>query len=84
MVESKPADTTRVEDEDCQVPLYESQEVDGPVQRNANVPAPAQMSSIGIFEPEEGEKSDRMGFIRKVYGILSVQLLGTAFAITAV
>ena len=26
----------------------------------------------GILNPEDGEKSDRMGFIRKVYGILSV------------
>ena len=37
-----------------------------------------------MLSPEEGEKSDRMGFIRKVYGILAGQLSLTALAITAV
>ena len=36
-----------------------STEIESPVER-------------GILDPEDGEKGDRMGFIRKVYGILSV------------
>ena len=35
-------------------------------------------------DPEDGEKNDRMGFIRKVYGILAAQLSFTALAIAAV
>ena len=32
---------------------------------------------------DEGEKDDRQGFIRKVYAILSVQLVLTAMGIAA-
>ena len=37
-----------------------------------------------MLSPDEGEKSDRMGFIRKVYGILALQLSITAMSIGAV
>ena len=36
------------------------------------------------FMSYDADKDDRLGFIRKVYGILSVQLCLTASAITAV
>lgn len=39
---------------------------------------------MNILSPDDGEKSDRQGFIRKVYAILSAQLCVTGFAITAV
>ena len=37
-----------------------------------------------IEDPDSGDKTDRLGFIRKVYGILSCQLIVTALGITAV
>ena len=36
-----------------------------------------------IISPERGAREDRLGFIRKVYGILSTQLLLTFGAIAA-
>ena len=40
--------------------------------------------NLNVLSPEDGEKSDRQGFIRKVYAILSAQLCVTGMAITAV
>ncbi len=36
-----------------------------------------------MLDADEGDKDDRMGFIKKVYAILSVQLTFTAMAIAA-
>ena len=36
-----------------------------------NSPVLPNLGALNLMDPEEGEKNDRMGFIRKVYGILS-------------
>ena len=38
---------------------------------------------VNMLDADEGDKEDRMGFIKKVYAILSVQLTFTAMAIAA-
>ena len=38
---------------------------------------------VGPSRNQEGDDEDRLGFIRKVYGILSVQLMITTLAIAA-
>mgnify|MGYP000917301346 CR=1 FL=1 len=43
-----------------------------------------QQQSFQLGQNDDGEKSDRQGFIRKVYAILSMQLGSTAMAITCV
>ena len=37
-----------------------------------NEPINPTRMAMSMLDPEEGEKNDRIGFIRKVYGILSV------------
>ena len=51
---------------------------------NQNEDLNAVVPSMMLEDPECGEKDDRMGFIRKVYGILSCQLIFTSMCITAV
>ena len=49
-----------------------------------NINKQSDMSWDDDLQPRNHDKEDRLGFIRKVYGILSVQLCLTAGAITAV
>ena len=54
------------------------------IELDENLPMNLTKMASQMLDPDQGDKSDRMGFIRKVYGILSVQLLITALGIAAV